>query len=156
MFVYEFEAGNTCLVTKIVISGSHLVLYTNKKNSQELLFMVRKFNLHSIISGDHPAHVFGHNAHVDFSAMGDTLPHKHLKFPSDTDRLSSLNDIFNFMLDRQHNPSIRKQDYERLKALYIKKEYHVEIKYFPRMFKILLIALTCKFPTFLKMKLKPS
>jgi hypothetical protein len=112
MFIYEVKSADSCLMTKIVISGDHLVIYTNKPNSQELNGIMHSFNLESVVSGDHPAHIFCHNPYIKFSALGDSIPHKHFKFPPKVDRFDYLKQIFDFLVNRQNNQSLRKKDYD--------------------------------------------
>lgn len=113
MFVYEFKS-NDCLITKIVISGLHLTIYTKKPNSQELNGLIKEFNLKSPISADHPKHVFCHNNYIHFSAQGDSIPHKHLKFNSINSIIEIPNQVtrmIHFLIKIQHDPSQREIEF---------------------------------------------
>ncbi|MFA6302370.1 MAG: hypothetical protein WC627_04445 [Legionella sp.] len=111
MFIYEFKSSSTCLITKIVISGPYLTVYTSKKNCQEFNAVTTELDLKSTITGDHPSHVFCHTPFVAFSARGDSIPHKHLQF-SHTDRQAQLKDFFSALLVKQNNPDVRQTDFD--------------------------------------------
>lgn len=112
MFIYEFKSEITSLITKVVISGNHITLYTNKNNAQELNTLKDFLKLEHAFFSEHPSHNFCHNPFVDFSARGDGVPHKHIRFPPDGNRAVHLKNIVNHLLDRQKNPLLRKQDYD--------------------------------------------
>lgn len=116
MFVYEFKS-TSCLISKIVISGLYLTIYTSRSSAAELEGTIQKLNLHGNISADHPKHVFCHNSHIDFSARGDSIPHKHLKF----NNISSIKEIpaqmkalINVLIEVQQDSSIRRLEFDNL------------------------------------------
>lgn len=130
MFIYEFTSPSPCLITKFVISGSYLTVYTNKKNCQEFNSITENLNLKSSISGDHPSHVFCHTPFVGFSARGDSIPHKHLQF-SNTDRLGQLSDFFKVLLFKQNNSTLRQADFDTFVAKLNKERENYQDKSFP-------------------------
>lgn len=123
MFIYEFKSKDA-LISKIVISNSYLTIYTNKPHSPELNPMIDHFKLRSIRFAEDPNHVFCHNPYIKFSAQGDAIPHKHLRFPPDIDRLAYLKEIFNYLIDRQADLGLKRQDQQSfIQALNEEREF---------------------------------
>ena len=112
MFIYEFKNPSRILITKIVISGFYLTLYTSKALSQELNPMIKAFGLSNIRFTEDPAHIYCHHPYIEFSALGDGVPHKHLILPTDKERVNSLRELLHFLVERQSNFSLRQQDYQ--------------------------------------------
>lgn len=105
MFVYEFKSTNY-LITKIVISGLNLTVYTNKQNAEELEGIIKTLDFNSYVSADHPEHVFCHNNYIDLSATDGALSLKHVKLnniSSMKEIPTQMSELLNFLIEMQQD-----------------------------------------------------
>ena len=114
MFIYEFKPGFNCLITKIVISGQYLTVYTSKNNCYEFQDIVNALNLRCHVSADHPFHTYCHTPYIQFSALGSSVPHKHLRFPDNYDRSAYLRQFFEALIFSQNDLTSRQLAHSKL------------------------------------------
>lgn len=114
MFIYEFKSGSNCLISKIVISGQYLTVYTSKENCCEFQDIISSLNLKCSVSGDHPFHTFCHTPFIEFSEHGSSIPHKHLRFPDRCDRTSYLKQFLEALIARQCDLTARQLAHTKL------------------------------------------